>query len=78
MSQLYKVYDDKIPHHVSSTVVGSMDALSIESYKEIICKSLMFCVAEKGLKLHAYVIMSNEFQFIVSAASGLRIVKPNK
>lgn len=68
MSSKYKVYDNLIPHFVTFTVVGWVDALSREAYKEIICKSLLFCRDEKGMLLHAWVIMSNHIHLIISSA----------
>ena len=73
MSSRYKVSDNQIPYFVTSTVVGWVDALSREQYKEIICKSLLFCIENKGLVLHAYVIMSNHVHLIISAAPGYHI-----
>ena len=70
MSSRYKVSDNQIPYFVTSTVVGWVDALSRDQYKEIICKSLLHCKDKKGLLLHAYVIMSNHIHLIVSAAPG--------
>ncbi len=59
-----------MPHFVTSTVVGWVDALSREVYKEIICKSFIFCRQEKGMQLHAWVIMNNHIHLIVSAIPG--------
>ena len=70
MSSRYKVSDNQIPYFVTSTVVGWIDALSRDQYKEIICKSLLYCKNEKGLLLHAYVIMNNHVHFIVSTTEG--------
>ncbi len=56
-----------MPYFVTSTVIGWVDALSREIYKEIICKSLLFCREQKGLLLHAYVIMPNHVHFILSS-----------
>ena len=70
MSSRYKVADNQIPYLVTSTVVGWVDALSRDRYKEIICQSLLHCKNEKGLLLHAYVIMNNHVHFIVSANDG--------
>ena len=73
MSSRYKVSDNQIPYYITSTVVGSVDAFSREQYKEAICNSLLFCQKEKGLILHAYVIMTNHVHFIISAAQGYEI-----
>ena len=73
MSSRYKVHDDQMPYFVTSTVIGWIDALSREVYKEIVCKSLKHCMDEKGLRLHAWVIMPNHFHLIISAAPGFRL-----
>ena len=70
MSSKYKVLDDQLPNFVTATVVGWVDALSRELYKEIICKSLVFCSEKKGLQLHAWVIMPNHLHLIISCAQG--------
>lgn len=73
MSSAYKVSDDQIPHFVTSTVVGWVDALSREWYKEIICASLKHCIEKKGLLLHAWVIMPNHIHLIISYQNGYHI-----
>jgi len=73
MSAGYKVYDHQLPHFVTSTVVGWVDALSRSMYKDIICESLNYCRQHKGLKLHAWVIMNNHFHLIISAADSATI-----
>jgi len=73
MSSKYKVYDHQIPIFVTSTVVGWVDALSREWYKEIVCKSLLYCIENKGMKLHAWVIMSNHIHLIISAEPGYKV-----
>ena len=73
MSSRYKVSDHQMPHFVTSTVVGWIDALSREWYKQIICDSLVYCQKEKGMILHAWVIMNNHIHLIISAQEGVRI-----
>jgi putative transposase len=73
MSSRYKVYDHQIPHLVTSTVVGWIDALSREWYKEEICKSILYCINERGLLLNAWVIMNNHIHLIVQTAPGILI-----
>jgi putative transposase len=73
MSSRYKVHNDQLPYFVTSTVVGWADALSREQYKEILCGSLSFCQKEKGLQLHAWVIMNNHIHLIISAAEGFMV-----
>lgn len=70
MSERYKIYDDQIPHFITFTVVGWIDVFSREQYKDILCKSLIFCMENKGLRLHAWVIMTNHVHLIVSTEEG--------
>ncbi|HQO32299.1 MAG TPA: transposase, partial [Chitinophagales bacterium] len=66
MSGKYKVGDDAIPHFVTFTVVGWIDVFSRECYKEEMLESLRFCIRNKGLEVHAWVIMTNHVHLIVS------------
>ena len=66
MSSKYKIGDSAIPHFITSTVVGWVDALSRPLYKDIILESLVYCMDNKGLRLHAWVIMSNHLHQIIS------------
>ena len=56
MSSKYKVGEDEIPHFVTFSVVGWIDVFSREQYKEILVDSFQYCIASKGLILHAWVI----------------------
>jgi REP element-mobilizing transposase RayT len=67
MSSKYKVGDDAIPHFVTFSVVGWIDVFSREQYKEIMTDSLRYCIAHKGLKLNAWVIMTNHVHLIISS-----------
>ena len=67
MSSKYKVGEDAIAHFVTFSVVGWVDVFSRECYKEIFVNSLKYCQENKGLKLHAWVIMTNHVHLIVSS-----------
>jgi putative transposase len=67
MSSKYKVGEDAIAHFVTFSVVGWIDVFSRESYKEIFTNSLKHCQENKGLKLHAWVIMTNHVHLIISS-----------
>ena len=69
MSSKYKPGDDAIAHFVTFTVVGWVDVFSRELYKEILINSLNFCIENKGLKLHAWVLMTNHCHLIISTAT---------
>jgi putative transposase len=67
MSSKYKIGEDAIAHFVTFTVVGWVDVFSREQYKEIFVKSLQYCQQQKGLVLHAWVIMTNHVYLIISS-----------
>ena len=69
MSSKYKVADSTIPHFVTFSVVGWIDAFSREHYKEIMIESLQYCAEHKGLSLHAWVIMTNHAHLVISSKS---------
>ena len=53
-------------HFITCTVVGWIDIFSRQRYKEIVINSLDFCIQNKGLLVHTYVIMSNHIHLIIS------------
>lgn len=67
MSSKYKVGENAIPHFVTFTVVGWIDVFSREVYKEKMLESLNFCIQEKGLVVHAWIIMTNHLHLIISS-----------
>ena len=67
MSSKYKVGEDAIPHFVTFSVVGWIDVFSREQYKELFIQSLQYCINQKGLVLHAWVIMTNHVHLIISS-----------
>jgi putative transposase len=67
MSSKYKISDDATPHFITFTVVGWIDVFTRDLYKDIITKSLIYCVQNKGLCLHAWVIMTNHVHLVVSS-----------
>lgn len=67
MSGKYKAGEDTIPHFVTFTVVGWIDVFSRELYKEKLVESLKFCIQEKGLVVHAWIIMTNHVHLIISS-----------
>ncbi|MGC4103969.1 REP-associated tyrosine transposase [Ferruginibacter sp.] len=69
MSSKYKVGEDALPHFVTFTVVGWIDVFSREWYKEIFIESLQYCQENKGLVLHAWIIMTNHVHLIISSNS---------
>ncbi|WP_293303066.1 transposase [Pedobacter sp. UBA4863] len=71
MATRYRFGDSSLPHFITFAVVNWIDVFTRESYKEIFVDSLKFCVGEKGLNLHAWVVMGNHVHLIASAKEGL-------
>ena len=69
MSGKYKVGENAIPHFVTFTVVGWVDIFSREQYKELFIESLDYCINNKGLILHSWVVMTNHVHLIISSNS---------
>ena len=65
MSTKYKTGDNELAHFITFSVVNWIDALTRNEYKDIIVDSLQFCIKEKGMKLYAWVIMSNHIHLIM-------------
>ena len=68
MSTKYRFIEDRFPHFITLTLVEWIDLFSRERYKEIIIKNLEYCIKEKGLIIHSYVIMSNHLHLIVNVS----------
>ena len=74
MATKYRFGDVSIPHFITFATVNWIDVFSRECYKQIVVESLKFCIAEKGLNLHAWVIMSNHVHLIATAREGFELV----
>lgn len=67
MSRNYKMHNPEGIYFLTFTVIGWIDVFSRLVYKEILTDSLRHCIANKGLHIHAWVIMSNHVHLIASA-----------
>lgn len=52
-------------HFVTFTTVGWIDIFTRKIYKDILIENLKYCQENKGLIIHAYVIMSNHLHLII-------------
>ena len=66
MSTNYKFNDPEGIYFVSFAVVGWIDVFTRQVYRDILLESLIFCRKEKGLMIHAWLIMSNHVHLIIS------------
>ncbi len=67
MATRYRFTENHIPHFVTFATVQWIDALSRPIYKDIFVSSLKYSIENKGLKLHAWVIMNNHVHLIISS-----------
>ena len=66
----YIITDQYAMYFLTFTIVGWVDIFTRKECKDTIIDSLQYCNINKGLSIHAYVIMSNHIHFIVSAREG--------
>jgi putative transposase len=73
MATRYHFGDNEKPHFITFSVINWIDVFTRESYTQILLDSLRFCIEKKGLRLHAWVIMSNHVHLIGSAKEGFKL-----
>jgi REP element-mobilizing transposase RayT len=67
----YRIFEGGIdPHFVTWSLVDWLPVFSTNRYCRIMADSLAFCRAEKGLLVHAYVVMLTHMHAILSAGNG--------
>ncbi len=70
MSTGYKIADQRGCYFLTFTIVGWADIFTRLIYREMVADSFNYCIAHKGLRVHAYVFMSNHIHCILSADAG--------
>jgi len=60
----YKIHDQNGTYFLTLTVVYWIDVFSRREYRDIIIESLNYCIKEKGLVIHSWVIMSNHIHLV--------------
>lgn len=66
----YKIRDQQGMYYLTFTVIDWLDVFTRKSYRDMLLDSLEYCQKEKGLSIHAYVIMSNHIHCILSSKTG--------
>lgn len=69
MSPFLNVTNNTCLFHCRFDIVQSADIFTRRSYRDIVVESLNFCVENKGLKIHAYVFLSNQIQCLLSTTN---------
>lgn len=67
LSPGYRIRDQGGVYFLTYQVMFWIDIFSRQLYRDIIIESLSYCRKEKGLQVHAFVVMSNHVHLIVSA-----------
>ncbi|MCP5188780.1 MAG: transposase [Pseudomonadales bacterium] len=68
MSRKYKFHEAEGLYFVTFATIGWVDALTRPKQKEILLESIRHCQREKGLRLSAWVVMSNHVHLVCQAA----------
>lgn len=63
----YKIRNQSAPHFLTLTVVEWVDIFTRQCYRDILLDGLRHCQQYKGLRLHAWCIMSNHIHFVAAA-----------
>ncbi|HHL58090.1 MAG: transposase [Bacteroidetes bacterium] len=71
MSEKYKFRDPDGMYFVTMTITGWVDIFTKSTYCDIFIDSLKYCQNNKGLVVHAWVIMSNHVHLIISKNGNL-------
>lgn len=67
MAFAYRITDQYAQYFVTFTVHQWADVFTREIYKNILLDSIRFCQNNKGLKVYAWVIMTNHIHLIISS-----------
>lgn len=70
MSTKYKFTDKEGIYFTTCTVVGWTDIFTRDIYREILLDSIRFCQSNQGLRIHAWVLMTNHLHLICSCRPG--------
>ena len=67
MSRKYKFRNPDGIYFITFSVVGWVDVFTRDIYRNILVESFNWCAENKGLIIHAWVIMTNHIHMIVSS-----------
>ncbi len=70
MSTGYKIDNQDGAYYITLQIVSWADLFSRQVYRNIMIDNLQYCIANKGLIVYAYVIMSNHVHLLVQSDKG--------
>jgi putative transposase len=54
-------------YFLTLTVVGWIDVFTRQNHRDTIINALRYCIANKGLKVYSYCLMTNHLHMVVSS-----------
>ena len=63
----YSIKDQHAIHFITFAVIRWINVFNRSQYSDIVVESLKYCQKEKGLRVHAWCLMSNHIHLIISA-----------
>jgi putative transposase len=70
MSEKYKTVTSPWPHFVTFSVHSWIDVFTRNHYRNIFVDSLNYCIENKGLVVHAWVLMTNHTHLLINVRQG--------
>ncbi len=70
MSRKYKFKNPEGIYFISYSEVRWIDVFTRNIFRDILLDSFIFCQKKKGLRIHAYVVMTNHVHMIISTTIG--------
>lgn len=64
----FKIRNQAGVHFITFAVVNWVDVFSRQVYRDILLESLKYCQINRGLNVHAWVVMTNHVHLIVSSS----------
>jgi REP element-mobilizing transposase RayT len=69
----YRIKDENALYFLTCATVEWIDVFTRQKCKNIFSESVNYCVANKGLIVYGWVLMSNHFHFIARAKEGYKL-----
>jgi hypothetical protein len=58
MSHAFQIHKKEAAYFMTLTTINWVDIFTRDSYKQLLCDSLNYCIEEKGLEIFCYLIMA--------------------
>jgi len=70
MKEGYIIREQAKAHFITATVVDWVDVFTRQVYRDCVVECLNYCIANKGMIVYGYVIMSNHIHLIIQSEVG--------